>query len=253
MMRRMACCLVLVITATGCHRPEDYLLGPSRADQVLTRDVVLVDHGGGRDLAGDGHRSARSAHRRRQAERDVHHDRRHAHRRRQGKPVDHGSGRHQRQGRRRVAELHHSGNGPARSDGGPRSPAPRRSSSWRSRGNKCSTRPSAARRFRRMASRRPSSRSHSSALGRFSSERSASRPPRGRSSRAGRRTRVRDADGRRDGTSHRGASSEKTIGTARVRVTALEVPHEFDIAFTPVDPAQVIRVAAAPPRAPPMA
>ena len=34
--------------------------------------------------------------------------------------------------------------------------------------------------------------------------------------------------------------SEKLVGTARVRVTTLEIPHEFSIAFTPVDPAQII-------------
>ena len=34
--------------------------------------------------------------------------------------------------------------------------------------------------------------------------------------------------------------SEKTPGTARVRVTTLEIPHEFSITFTPVDPAQII-------------
>jgi hypothetical protein len=37
--------------------------------------------------------------------------------------------------------------------------------------------------------------------------------------------------------------SEKTPGTARVRVTTLEIPHEFSITFTPVDPAQIITLA----------
>jgi hypothetical protein len=34
--------------------------------------------------------------------------------------------------------------------------------------------------------------------------------------------------------------SEKLVGTARVRVTTLEVPHELSIAFTAVNPAQII-------------
>ena len=34
--RRMAaCCLALVTAAAGCYRPDDYLLGPSQADEVL--------------------------------------------------------------------------------------------------------------------------------------------------------------------------------------------------------------------------
>jgi hypothetical protein len=44
--------------------------------------------------------------------------------------------------------------------------------------------------------------------------------------------------------------SEKTIGTARVRVTVLDISYEFDITFTPVDPAQIITVSAAPPSGP---
>ena len=40
--------------------------------------------------------------------------------------------------------------------------------------------------------------------------------------------------------------SEKTIGTARVRVTAIDISQDFDITFTPVDPAQIITVSAAP-------
>ena len=101
-----------------CHRPDDYLLGPSQADQVLSVTLSVDDPAGGRDLARHDHRAARSADRRRQAQRDVHHNGRHAHRRRQGRPVDHGAGRHQRQGRRRVAELHHARDGPDRRDGG---------------------------------------------------------------------------------------------------------------------------------------
>jgi adhesin/invasin len=40
--------------------------------------------------------------------------------------------------------------------------------------------------------------------------------------------------------------SEKTIGTARVRVTAIDISQDLDITFTPVDPAQIITVSAAP-------
>jgi hypothetical protein len=40
--------------------------------------------------------------------------------------------------------------------------------------------------------------------------------------------------------------SEKTIGTARVRVTAIDISQDFDITFTSVDPAQIITVSAAP-------
>ena len=32
---RLACCIVLVTTMTGCHQPEDYFVGPSQADEVL--------------------------------------------------------------------------------------------------------------------------------------------------------------------------------------------------------------------------
>ena len=39
--------------------------------------------------------------------------------------------------------------------------------------------------------------------------------------------------------------SEKALVTARVRVTTLNVPHEFSIVFTPVDPAQVITLTTA--------
>ena len=34
-MRHIACCLMLVTAAVGCHEPDDYLLAPSLADQVL--------------------------------------------------------------------------------------------------------------------------------------------------------------------------------------------------------------------------
>ena len=40
--------------------------------------------------------------------------------------------------------------------------------------------------------------------------------------------------------------SEKTIGTARVRVTAIDISQDFDITFTPVNPAQIITVSATP-------
>ena len=40
--------------------------------------------------------------------------------------------------------------------------------------------------------------------------------------------------------------SDRTVGTAQVRVTALEVAENFDIAFTPVDPLQIIAVSVAP-------
>ena len=36
--------------------------------------------------------------------------------------------------------------------------------------------------------------------------------------------------------------SDKTPGTARIRVTCLAVPYEFTVTFSPVDPAQIIRV-----------
>ena len=39
MISRLACCVALVTAAAGCYRPDDYLLGPSQADQVL---VVTV-------------------------------------------------------------------------------------------------------------------------------------------------------------------------------------------------------------------
>ena len=78
MMRRMAaCCMALVTTAAGCHRPDDYLLGPSQADEVLVVTAVRDDPAGGRHFAGDDHRAARSAHRRGQANPDVHHHGRH--------------------------------------------------------------------------------------------------------------------------------------------------------------------------------
>jgi adhesin/invasin len=35
MLRRIIWCLVVAAAATGCHRQEDYVLGPSQADQVL--------------------------------------------------------------------------------------------------------------------------------------------------------------------------------------------------------------------------
>src|SRR5437762_5070562 len=35
MLRRIVCGLMLAATATGCHRPDNYVLGPSLADQVL--------------------------------------------------------------------------------------------------------------------------------------------------------------------------------------------------------------------------
>jgi adhesin/invasin len=38
-MKHIACCLMLVTTATGCHRPGDYPLSPSRADEVLSLTV----------------------------------------------------------------------------------------------------------------------------------------------------------------------------------------------------------------------
>ena len=40
--------------------------------------------------------------------------------------------------------------------------------------------------------------------------------------------------------------SDKTIGPARVRVTALDLPYEFTVAFTAVDPANIITVSVAP-------
>jgi hypothetical protein len=40
--------------------------------------------------------------------------------------------------------------------------------------------------------------------------------------------------------------SDKTIGQARVRVTALDLPYEFIVTFTAVNPADIIVVAAAP-------
>ena len=39
MIGQIAFCLLLVTTATGCHRPGDYPLSPSRADQVLSLTV----------------------------------------------------------------------------------------------------------------------------------------------------------------------------------------------------------------------
>ena len=214
MMRHIACGLLLATTATGCHKPDDYLLGPSQADQVLSVTLSATTAAGGRDLARHDHRPARSAHRRRQAGRDVHHDGRHAHRRRQGRPVDHGSGRHQREGRCRVAELHHAGNGPARRDGGlglahgvGRVPAG-------SRAKTCSTCPSAARRFRRMASRRPSSRSRSNGWGRSEQraikfETSAGTAHRVRAD----ELTCRDDDGGRDGTGRGGAAKRDSPGS----------------------------------------
>jgi hypothetical protein len=44
--------------------------------------------------------------------------------------------------------------------------------------------------------------------------------------------------------------SEKTVGTARVRITTLEIPHELLIMFTPVDPPQIITLAIEPSSAP---
>jgi hypothetical protein len=44
--------------------------------------------------------------------------------------------------------------------------------------------------------------------------------------------------------------SEKTVGVARVRVTAVDIPYEFDVTFSPVDPAQIITVSVAPPSGP---
>ena len=40
--------------------------------------------------------------------------------------------------------------------------------------------------------------------------------------------------------------SDKTIGPARVRVTALDLPYEFTIVFTSVNPANIITVSVAP-------
>jgi hypothetical protein len=44
--------------------------------------------------------------------------------------------------------------------------------------------------------------------------------------------------------------SDKTVGTARVRVTALEVPYELLISFTPSDPSQIITISTDPSSAP---
>src|SRR6267378_712250 len=35
MLWHIACCLVAAAAATSCHRPEDYVLGPSQANHVL--------------------------------------------------------------------------------------------------------------------------------------------------------------------------------------------------------------------------
>jgi hypothetical protein len=40
--------------------------------------------------------------------------------------------------------------------------------------------------------------------------------------------------------------SDKTVGSARVRVTAFDLPYEFSVAFTGVSPGQVINIAVAP-------
>ena len=44
--------------------------------------------------------------------------------------------------------------------------------------------------------------------------------------------------------------SEKTVGTARVRVTAFDVSSDFAIDFTAVNPANIITVSADPPSGP---
>jgi adhesin/invasin len=44
--------------------------------------------------------------------------------------------------------------------------------------------------------------------------------------------------------------SDRTVGAARVRVTALDLPYEFGITFTGVSPASIITVSAAPSSAP---
>ena len=35
-MKRALCCLALATAVTACHRPDDYLLSPALADQVLS-------------------------------------------------------------------------------------------------------------------------------------------------------------------------------------------------------------------------
>ena len=44
--------------------------------------------------------------------------------------------------------------------------------------------------------------------------------------------------------------SDRTVGTARVRVTAFDVPYEFPITFTAVDPSQIVTISNDPSSAP---